>query len=64
MDFSAEYRASPEWRALNPTGKVPVMTDGDIKMFESGAMMDYWGRFADTGDPGRGTREQRPEWSR
>ncbi|MGK0259293.1 MAG: glutathione S-transferase [Candidatus Azotimanducaceae bacterium] len=41
VDFSAEYRASPEWRALNPTGKVPVMTDGDIKMFESGAMMDY-----------------------
>jgi len=30
----------------------------------SGAMMDYWGRFADTGDPGRGTREQSPEWSR
>ena len=41
IDFSPEYRASQEWRALNPTGKVPVMTDGDIKMFESGAMMDY-----------------------
>lgn len=41
IDFSAKYRATPEWRALSPTGKVPVMTDGDIKMFESGAMMDY-----------------------
>ncbi len=41
VDFSPEYRATPEWRALNPTGKVPVMTDGEIKMFESGAMMDY-----------------------
>ena len=41
IDFNAEYRASPEWRALSPTGKVPVMTDGNVKMFESGAMMDY-----------------------
>lgn len=41
VDFSPKYRATPEWRSLNPTGKVPVMTDGDIKMFESGAMMDY-----------------------
>ena len=41
VDFAASYRASPEWRALNPTGKVPVMQDGDLTMFESGAMMDY-----------------------
>ena len=41
IDFSAEFRSSPEWRALSPTGKVPVMTDGDLTMFESGAMVDY-----------------------
>ena len=41
IDFSPAYRATPEWRALNPVGKVPVMTDGDITMFESGAMMQY-----------------------
>lgn len=41
IDFSAEYRATPEWRALNPVGKVPVMTDGDMVMFESGAMVEY-----------------------
>lgn len=41
VDFSAEYRASPEWRALNPVGKVPVMTDGPLTMFESCAMMQY-----------------------
>ena len=28
VDFSAEYRATREWRALNPVGKVPVMVDG------------------------------------
>ena len=41
ISFAADFRASPEWRALNPVGKVPVMTDGDITMFESGAMVDY-----------------------
>ena len=41
VDFSPEYRATPEWRALNPVGKVPVMTDGDTTMFESGAMVQY-----------------------
>lgn len=41
IDFGADYRASPEWRALNPVGKVPVMTDGEFTMFESGAMVQY-----------------------
>jgi len=41
VDFSAEYRASDEWRRLNPVGKVPVMTDGDLTLFESGAMVQY-----------------------
>lgn len=41
VDFSAENRARPEWRAMNPVGKVPVMMDGDMKMFESCAMMQY-----------------------
>ncbi len=41
VNFAAEYRATPEWRALNPVGKVPVMTDGDMTIFESCAMMQY-----------------------
>ena len=41
VDFSAQYRASPEWRALNPVGKVPVLTDDSVTMFESGAMVQY-----------------------
>ena len=41
VDFSAKNRARPEWRLMNPVGKVPVMTDGDMKMFESCAMMHY-----------------------
>ncbi|MBT3334459.1 MAG: glutathione S-transferase family protein [Rhodospirillaceae bacterium] len=41
VNFAAEYRATPEWRALNPVGKVPVMVEGDLTMFESCAMMQY-----------------------
>ena len=41
VDFSPEYRATEEWRAMNPTGKVPVLRDGDVTMFESGAMVQY-----------------------
>jgi glutathione S-transferase len=41
VDFSPAYRASPEWRKMNPVGKVPVLNDGDLTMFESGAMVQY-----------------------
>lgn len=41
IDFSPKYRDSKEWRAISPAGKVPALVDGDLKMFESGAMMDY-----------------------
>ena len=41
VNFSTEFRSTPEWRALNPVGKVPVMVDGEITMFESCAMMQY-----------------------
>ena len=41
VDFSPTYRNTPEWRAISPAGKLPVLTDGDLTMFESGAMVDY-----------------------
>ena len=41
VDFSRRYRASAEWRAMNPVGKVPVMTAGGLSMFESGAMVQH-----------------------
>ena len=41
VDFSPAYRASPEWRSKNPVGKVPVLEDGDLSIFESGAMVQY-----------------------
>lgn len=52
IDFSQSYRATPEWRAISPTGKVPVMHDttngSDIRIYESGAMVQYLlARYAD-----------------
>ena len=41
VDFSADYRMSEEWLRMNPVGKVPVLTDGDLTLFESGAMVQY-----------------------
>lgn len=50
IDFSVQFRATAQWRALNPVGKVPVMSDGEITIFESGAMMDYLlGRYGEQG---------------
>jgi len=33
--------APPELTAVHPLGKSPVITDGDVKIAESGAIVDY-----------------------
>src|SRR3954454_2488027 len=33
--------ASPAYKALHPAGTAPVITDGDLVLGESGAIMDY-----------------------
>lgn len=37
---SPEMRA-PEFRKVHPMGRVPVLEDGDISLFESGAIIQY-----------------------
>ena len=32
---------SPEYLKINPLGKVPTIQDGDLTMFESGAILEY-----------------------
>ena len=41
ISFSPEFRMSPVWLEKNPVGKVPVLEDGNLTMFESGAMVQY-----------------------
>jgi glutathione S-transferase len=38
---SVTMLAPPEYRALHPIGTAPVITDGDIALAESGAIVDY-----------------------
>ena len=41
VDFAPSYRDTPQWRAISAAGKVPALRDGDVTMFESGAMLDF-----------------------
>lgn len=41
VPFTPDFLDSPEWRAISPAGKLPVLQDGDLTMFESGAMVEY-----------------------
>jgi glutathione S-transferase len=62
--------APPELAAVHPLGKSPVITDGDIKIAESGAIVDYLirrygqanGRPAMMPKPGTADYEVYDEW--
>ena len=41
VPFTEEALKSPDYLKLNPFGKVPALTDGDLTMFESGAIVEY-----------------------
>ena len=41
MSFHPRDLKSDEHRARHPLGRVPVLEDGDVSIFESGAIVDY-----------------------
>ena len=41
MAFHPRDLKSDEHRARHPLGRVPVLEDGDVSIFESGAIVDY-----------------------
>lgn len=41
VDFFNGETRTPEFRTLNPMGEVPVMSDGDIILSQSGVIQDY-----------------------
>lgn len=51
--------APPELRAVHPLGKSPVLTDGDLTLAESGAIIDYLAnRYGEALLPDAGTPER------
>ncbi len=57
----------PEFRKLNPSGKVPVLVDGDLVLSESAAICAYLGdKFPESGlvpRPGTADRAKYDQWS-
>lgn len=63
VDFAAEDQKTPEFRSLNPNGKIPAIIDPDgpggepLALFESGAILlylaDKTGRFVPADPAGR-----------
>ena len=41
MAFSMEALRTPEYLAISPLGRVPCLVDGDLTIFESGAICQY-----------------------
>jgi glutathione S-transferase len=61
LDLAAGEQKSPEYRVINPMGKVPALTDGPVSVAESGAICAYVadacpdaGLAPAVGDPARG----------
>src|SRR5476649_1193955 len=64
---NAETRlAPPELTAVHPLGKSPVITDGDVTIAESGAIVDYitrtYGKGAMAPPVGTAAHEKYLEW--
>ena len=43
VDTRKGEQHAPAFRAINPNGKVPVIVDGDVTVFDSGAILLYLG---------------------
>jgi len=41
MSFTQDQLKSPEYLSINPTGKLPAIQDGELSMYESGAIVEY-----------------------
>jgi glutathione S-transferase len=55
---------TPEMRAMNPNGKVPILEDGDFILWESNAMLGYIAAKADRHDLAPSTPRERADVDR
>jgi glutathione S-transferase len=49
VDLTKREQKAPEFLAINPNGKNPALTDGDLKLWESNAIIQYMSeRYGDS----------------
>lgn len=60
LDMQSGEHRQPEYLKINPIGKVPAIVDGDLKLWESGAILLY---LADKYDKAAISAEKRAEYS-
>src|SRR6056300_694797 len=48
LDFSMASLRDPAFLAVSPLGRVPCLVDGDTRVFESGAIIQYLGERYDS----------------
>ena len=41
MDYFNGGHKAPEYMAINPNGALPALVDGDLKLWESNAILQY-----------------------
>ena len=63
LAFSMEALRAPEYLAVSPLGRVPCLQDGDLTLFESGAICQYLCERYDGGELYRPPGDpERAEW--
>jgi len=66
VDRAVDAQKSPAYKALNPAGRIPTLIDGDLVMFETGAICQHLAdKHAEVGlapPPGSNARATLNQW--
>lgn len=58
LDTSKSEQREPAYKAVNPFGIIPALTDGDFRLFESGAVVGYICDAAGKNIPAAGSKDR------